>query len=180
MTLLRSVGEQFPSIAWSRATVLVALVLTTAFFLTLWQRRKPRLPDVPILQISNLPGQAGIAEDIATFIRNGKDVLQIGYDRYSKHGQNYLLRSVCPSFESLLDETRSSVFRTPWRLMFVVAPHFINEIAWVPDDKLDNHETHNELLQTRYTMHQSLEEDAYYLDVVGKQLTRNIGVCFPA
>ena len=62
--------------------------------------------------------------------------------------------------------------------MFVVAPRFINEIAWVPDDKLDNHTTHNELLQTRYTMHRSLEADPYYLDVVGKQLTRNIGACF--
>lgn len=100
MAFMRQVGEQLPSIAWSIATVLVALLLTAAFLLALWQRRKPRLPDVPILQISNLPGQAGAAGDIAAFIRNGKDVLQIGYDRYSKHGQNYLLRSVCPSFET--------------------------------------------------------------------------------
>ena len=101
MALMRHIGEQLPSIASSRATVLFALLLTVALFLALRQHRKPRLPDVPILQISNLPGQAGAAEDIAAFIRNGKDVLQIGYDRYSKHGQNYLLRSVYPNSKTI-------------------------------------------------------------------------------
>lgn len=63
--------------------------------------------------------------------------------------------------------------------MLVLAPRFIQEMVWMPDDKMDNQPTHNEILQTRYTMHPTLEEDQYYLEIVQKQLTRNLGAFSP-
>nr|POE75186.1 cytochrome p450 monooxygenase [Quercus suber]POE94733.1 cytochrome p450 monooxygenase [Quercus suber] len=132
-----------------------ALVLILGLAATWWPR-EPRLPNVPVLRLSALGGKAGMTEDIAAFVRNGKDVMQIGYDKYSRHGRNFLMQ-------------------TPWRLMLVVAPKFIPEIVWAPDDKLDNQPSHDEILQTRYTMRSSLMLDQYYLEVVQKQLTRNLG-----
>ncbi|EMF14035.1 cytochrome P450 [Sphaerulina musiva SO2202] len=138
---------------------LILILVLGAIVVNRWQR-KPKLPKVPILKLSPLPGKAGVAEDVAAFVRNGRDVMQAGYDQYSKHGQNYLLR-------------------TPWGFMLVLAPRFIQEMVWMPDDKLDNQPTHNEILQTRYTMHPTLEEDQYYLEIVQKQLTRNLGPGLP-
>lgn len=70
---------------------LILILVLGVIVVNRWQR-KPKLPKVPILKLSPLPGKAGAAEDVAAFVRNGRDVMQAGYDQYSKHGQNYLLR----------------------------------------------------------------------------------------
>lgn len=80
-----------PRMRSTGSLALILILVLGAIVVNRWQR-KPKLPKVPILKLSPLPGKAGVAEDVAAFVRNGRDVMQAGYDQYSKHGQNYLLR----------------------------------------------------------------------------------------
>lgn len=77
----------------SSANVTYLFAATAILGLFVWYLNRQKLPDVPILSISTLPGAAGAAADVASFVADGSKVMQIGYERYSKKGQSYLLRS---------------------------------------------------------------------------------------
>ncbi|KAH3940618.1 hypothetical protein HBH98_219170 [Parastagonospora nodorum] len=122
--------------------------------------RIPRLPKAPRLQISTLPGAAGAAADIAAFVADGSKVMQIGYDRFSRKGQSFLMR-------------------TPSHTVFVAAPHFIDEIRAANDSELNPLPANNVIMQLRHTLHAHLEVDQYHFSVVQKQLTQNLGPGLP-
>lgn len=50
-----------------------------------------RFPNAPWLRVSKKPGILGTWEDRAAFDKNSIDFLRIGWERYSKHGINYML-----------------------------------------------------------------------------------------
>ncbi|EOD53101.1 putative cytochrome p450 protein [Neofusicoccum parvum UCRNP2] len=83
-----------------------------------------------------------------------------GYNRFSKNGQNYLMRA-------------------PEGLVFVAAPRFIEEIRSASDDALSAMAINNSTLQVKYTLHPALLEDWYEFDVVRKQLTQTLGASLP-
>ncbi|OAG35209.1 hypothetical protein AYO21_10607 [Fonsecaea monophora] len=136
-------------LAYAIIAVLV-VVLTRAYF------SQTKLPDVPMLKISKLPGAAGAAEDLARYIKNGAEVMQVGWERYSKKGQHYLMR-------------------TPGFTMLVVAPRLTEEIRSAADDTLSAVKANSEFMQFRYTLHKFMETDQYHNVVVQRQLTQNLG-----
>jgi hypothetical protein len=120
-------------------------------------RRRPRIPtNVCILKISTLSGKDGETADIEAYQQNGSEVMQQGYELYSRKGQNFLMR-------------------TSQGLVFVAAPRFIEEIRTAPDSELSGMTINNGTLQVKYTLHYNLHYDWYEFDVVGKQLTQNLG-----
>lgn len=139
------------------AVVSIVLALSVAYYML----SSPRLPDAPILKISSLPGQAGAAADIAAFVRNGRDVMQAGYERYSKHGKSFLMR-------------------TPSHTVFVAAPQFIDEIRSANDRDMSPLPANNVIMQLRYTLNAHLEVDQYHFGIVQRQLTQNLGPGLPA
>lgn len=144
-------------------------------------RRRPRVPpNLPILKISTLSGNLGVAADIKAYMQNGSEVMQHGYNQvrcssnfciegnkrwqpsnwcrqYSRKGQNYLMR-------------------TSQGLVFVAAPNFIEEIRTAPSNILSNMIINNRTLQVKYTLHHILEHDWYEFEVVQKQLTQCLGI----
>lgn len=69
--------------------------------------------------------------------------------------------------------------RTSKGLVFVAAPHFIEEIRTAPSVILSNMIINNKTLQVKYTLHHILEHDWYEFGVVQKQLTQTLGVYKP-
>ena len=59
------------------------LIIVLSLFTAVISNRKvpQKYPKVPWLKISNLPGAAGEAEDVAAYVRNGSKVLAIGYEK---------------------------------------------------------------------------------------------------
>ncbi|OAG44392.1 hypothetical protein AYO21_01388 [Fonsecaea monophora] len=125
------------------------------------RRSAQRVPDAPWLRISNLPGKAGELEDARLYVKNGHEVICLGYEKYTKKGQNWLMR-------------------TPEGFQFVYHPRYIEEVRSAKDTELWNLPANNELVQTRYTMHKNLEYDQYHFNVVSKQLTQSLGPGLPA
>jgi hypothetical protein len=80
---------------------------------------RTRYPDVPTLRVSSRPGSLGVLDDIAMYVNDHLQLLQIGYDRYSRHGQNYLVN-------------------TPLQKELVLAPRFLNDITKAPDSCVSN------------------------------------------
>ncbi|KAJ0418875.1 cytochrome P450 [Aspergillus carlsbadensis] len=141
----------------SAVLVLLTLVLVGYLFLG----RKTRLPNVPTLKISSRPGGLGAADDAATYMSNMMRVLQAGYNKYSRHGQNYLLR-------------------TPSGLELVVAPKFLEEIRRAPESHVSNLAANNEIMQVGHTLHPRLMWDQYHFDApIRKSLTQSLGPKLP-
>lgn len=53
--------------------VLAAILIKLVLF-------RQRLPNVPYLRLSTLPGAAGIAADIAAYVKDGAGVMQTGWE----------------------------------------------------------------------------------------------------
>ncbi|KAI9729787.1 MAG: hypothetical protein M1818_008401 [Claussenomyces sp. TS43310] len=120
-------------------------------------RRRPRVPsNLPILNISTLSSNRGDTADIEAYEKNGSQVMQHGYNEYSRKGRNYLMK------------TREG-------LVFVAAPRFIEEIRTARDDVLSAMIINNGTLQVKYTLHRILHDDWYEFNVIGKQLTQHLG-----
>ncbi|KAL6236542.1 hypothetical protein BDW75DRAFT_239197 [Aspergillus navahoensis] len=92
------------------------------------------------------------------YVKNGHEVLRIGYERYTKKGMNFMMR-------------------TPGGVQFVALPEHIEEIRAAKDTELHNLPANNDLMQTDYTMHPVLSWDQYHFNVVQRQLTHNLGEC---
>ncbi|KAF9886957.1 hypothetical protein FE257_010698 [Aspergillus nanangensis] len=142
------------------AWVLILFVSVLGLRSYLTSGKKKEFPNVPWLKMSDLPGRAGELEDENSYVRNGHKVLQVGYDRYTKNGQNWMMR-------------------TPGGGQFVALPEHIEELRAAKDTDLHNLPANNDLMQTDYTMHAILATDQYHFSVVQKQLTHNLGPGLP-
>ncbi|KAE8385496.1 cytochrome P450 [Aspergillus alliaceus] len=145
----------------TQSAVVPALGLVVLYvFLTLWNS-KPRVPpNIPILRVSSLPGKRGEQEDLEAFQRNASEVIQHGYELYSKKGKHFLLR-------------------TPKGFYFIVAPQFIEEIRKAPETLLSAMDSNNQILQVKYTLHPTLDHDWYEFRVIHTDITRNLGPALP-
>jgi hypothetical protein len=85
---------------------------------------RTRYPNVPVLKVSQKPGIFGRFEDIQSFVLDNMKLCNVGWERYSKHGKNYLMN-------------------TPTGKYLVVAPRFTDEVIRAPDDILNAEETQN-------------------------------------
>ncbi|OJJ34582.1 hypothetical protein ASPWEDRAFT_29710 [Aspergillus wentii DTO 134E9] len=138
--------------------VLFALAL---FVLVAVLNRPRKFPvNLPILSPSGESGPSGARKDIQAFVRNGFQVVQQGYDQYSKKGQNFFMR-------------------TPDGLVFVAAPRFIEELRQAPDDKLSAMAASNDVLQVQYTLHPELAHTWYEFDTIRTDLTRSLAPTLP-
>ncbi|KIX06715.1 uncharacterized protein Z518_04691 [Rhinocladiella mackenziei CBS 650.93] len=144
-------------------TYTFAIIIPSVIYIVLkvFRRSKKRFPNAPWLHLSDLPGKAGIEEDARRFVQNGHKVICAGYQKYTKNGQNWLMR-------------------TPEGGQFVVHPRFIEEIRSAKEVDLHNLPANNDLMQTRHTMHPDLEWDQYHFNVVSKQLTHSLGPGLPS
>lgn len=75
---------------------------------------RKKYPDAPWLKVSSRPGSLGRLEDSATFLRDSMAILRVGWERYSKHGINYMLD-------------------TPEGPRYIVAPKYLDELVRAPD-----------------------------------------------
>lgn len=75
---------------------------------------RKRYPDAPWLRVSSKAGSRGRLEDHATFLRDSMAILRVGWERYSKHGTNYMLD-------------------TPEGPRYIVAPEYLDEVVRAPD-----------------------------------------------
>jgi hypothetical protein len=96
------------------------LAFIIAFFglvagLTLTKRQ--RYPDGPWLRVSTKPGKLGQLDDHATFLRDSMAILRVGWERYSKHGVNYMLD-------------------TPEGPRYIVAQKYFDELVRAPDSHI--------------------------------------------
>jgi hypothetical protein len=67
--------------------VILFSVIFIAFFTIRAFAVRQRLPKVPYLTISSLPGAAGAAADIRSFVTNGSTVMQAGYDKVRQNAE---------------------------------------------------------------------------------------------
>ena len=93
---------------------LVATALIAGLTLQIWFSM-PRYPNVPTLRLSKKPWIFGEWEDAQASVHNAMEQCAIGWERYSKHGVNYLLN-------------------TPIRKVLVVAPRYFKEFNSAPED----------------------------------------------
>ncbi|KAF5556061.1 cytochrome p450 [Fusarium napiforme] len=122
--------------------------------------QRKNYPNVPWLTLSNLDASAGTVDDATAFVQNGHKVIVSGYEKYTKKGLSFMMR-------------------TPQGGQFVYHPKYIEEVRSASESDLYNLPANNDLMQTRHTMHKNLEWDQYHFEVVGKQLTQNLGPGLP-
>lgn len=79
------------SLKGDSAAPALALVLALVGLAALWFLSQKRHPDAPWLRVSKKPGFLGQWEDRATFFDNPMAILNVGWERYSKRGINYML-----------------------------------------------------------------------------------------
>jgi hypothetical protein len=76
--------------------------------------RRQRFPDAPWLRVSKKPGSLGRLEDHAVFLQDSSKILDVGWEKYSKHGINYMLD-------------------TPEGPRYIVAQKYFDELVRAPD-----------------------------------------------
>ena len=87
---------------------------------------RQRYPDAPILRVSTKPGPLGALEDTAASVTDMMKLLEVGWQRYSKHGVNYLLN-------------------VPKEKLYIVAPKYFEEIRRAPDSHVSNLAANNDV-----------------------------------
>jgi hypothetical protein len=140
-----------PAIIWAFVPLL-AFGIKWLFF----SKQKQQFPDVEWLRLSDLPGSSGEEADAKAYVKNGHEVIRAGYQKFTKLGKNFMMR-------------------TPEGGQLVVLPQHIEEIRSAKEVDLHNLPANNELMQLRHTMHPLLEVDQYHFQVVQKQLTQSLG-----
>jgi hypothetical protein len=104
---------------WHIAGLLVVMFVAVHFIL----KRIPP-PDLPVLRISRRWGLLGTFEDLQTFVDDNMRLCDVGWERYSKHGLNYVMNS-------------------PQGRYVVLAPRFTDELIRTPDTILNAEATQN-------------------------------------
>ena len=136
---------------------------------------RQKMPDVPYLTMSTLPGAVGAAADIQAFVANGSKVMQAGYERVrnTPHdpSEGFTESALC----QFSKKGQSFLMRTPLFVQFVAAPHLIEEIRSAPDELLNPIAANNEIMQLRHTLHPEFERDQYQLEVARKPLMQSLG-----
>jgi len=93
--------------------VTISLALLALIVWGLFQGRR-RYPDAPWLRVSTKPGLLGRLSDRETYMKDQMAILNVGWERYSKHGLNYMLD-------------------TPEGPRYVVAQKYFEELVRAPD-----------------------------------------------
>ncbi|KAF5228138.1 hypothetical protein FANTH_14585 [Fusarium anthophilum] len=138
---------------YSKALSVLILSLVAWFVF----RPKQRYPDAPWLRVSTKPGRLGLLEDQATFQTNPMAILSVGWERYSKHGINYMLDT--------MEGKR-----------YIVAPKYLDEIVRAPDTHVSALTASNDLMQIRHTLHPLAAVDQFHFDLpIRKSLTQALG-----
>ena len=99
---------------WPVLLVMIGLLGLAAGFAS---SQRKRYPEAPWLRVSTKPGSLGQLEDHATFLRDSMAILRVGWERYSKHGINYMLD-------------------TPEGPRFIVAQKYFDELVRAPDSHI--------------------------------------------
>ncbi|KAJ5638390.1 hypothetical protein N7490_008269 [Penicillium lividum] len=137
-----------------------ALAVTLTFigivgWVTLANRK--RYPDAPWLRVSKKPGRLGLLEDQSTFLRDSTAILNVGWERYSKHGLNYLLD-------------------TPEGVRYIVAQKYFDELVRAPDSHISALLASNTFMQVESTLHKIVAIDQFHFDLpIKKSLTQALG-----
>ncbi|KAJ3548541.1 hypothetical protein NM208_g955 [Fusarium decemcellulare] len=146
-----SLNFELAIFAWLSCSV-IALYL---FF------NRQRYPDAPVLRVSTKPGPLGALDDTATSVTDMMKLLEVGWQRYSKKGINYLLN-------------------VPKEKLYIVAPKYFEEIRRAPDSHVSNLAANNELMQLGHTLHRRLMWDQYHFELpIRKSLTQSLGPKLP-
>lgn len=106
---------------------LIALVGVSCLAMALYLFfNRQRYPDAPVLRVSTKSGPLGTLEDTATSVTDMMKLLDVGWQRYSKHGVNYLLN-------------------VPKEKLYIVAPKYFEEVRRAPDSHVSNLAANNEV-----------------------------------
>ncbi|KIX08863.1 uncharacterized protein Z518_03520 [Rhinocladiella mackenziei CBS 650.93] len=131
--------------------------LLGVFAFTYWWLFTPRYPKAPTLRVSKKPWIFGELEDAKLYVTNSIDLLQIGWEQYSKHGTNYLLN-------------------TPKGKIYIVAPRYMDEVRRAPETHVDNTIANSQLTQVAWTLHRRLAWDQFHFHTpISKSLTESLG-----
>ncbi|KIX09043.1 uncharacterized protein Z518_00121 [Rhinocladiella mackenziei CBS 650.93] len=150
----------FGNLTNSQQVAIISLSIL-ALALTFWYMYTPRYPDVPTLRVSKKPWIIGTIEDKIMFITNSKELLQIGWERYSSKGINYLIN-------------------LPLRKHLIMAPQFSEEIRTAPAEFVDNTIANSEITQVAWTIHSRLAWDQFHFKTpIRKTLTESLGPKLP-
>lgn len=108
------------SMPWVLATLLLMVSIT------FWSFNRKKLPkNIPILRISTKPGSLGSLEDKALYLWDITTAVNLGYQKYSRHGKHYLLN-------------------TPTGMELVIAPEFLEELRNAPESHVSNLAANND------------------------------------
>lgn len=133
-------------------TVLALSGFLVAYVISSAQANRRTSVDVPLVGRSGLLG-------IIDFLKNGRQILQKGYDQY-----------------------KSRVFkvRTMGKyVVYVSGRPLVEELRKAPEDVLSFNAAVAEALQTEHTLGSTIVSNHYHVSIIRSQLTRNLGVLFP-
>lgn len=71
--------------------VIIAVVFFVVALGSWFSLNRTRYPDAPWLRVSKRPSLLGTLEDRTTLLSDPMAILSVGWERYSKHGLNYML-----------------------------------------------------------------------------------------
>lgn len=103
---------------------ILAIVFSSIFAYLCFQGEK--YPDAPTLRVSTKPGTMGALEDKMMYMTDIMKLLDVGWERYSKKGINYLLPA-------------------PSRKFYIVAHKYLEEVRRAPETHVSNLASNNEV-----------------------------------
>ncbi|KFY43370.1 hypothetical protein V494_02019 [Pseudogymnoascus sp. VKM F-4513 (FW-928)] len=128
--------------------LLVVIALVTALI-----RYIPRKANLP--RYGTHSGLLGSWYDSLDYLKDSAKVLSAGYEKFSRHGLFYQIR-------------------TPVRWFIVAPPKFIEEIRTAPSTHLCAREAATDILQAGYTISPVVEADKFHFHTIKSHLTPNL------
>ncbi|OKP10855.1 Ent-kaurene oxidase [Penicillium subrubescens] len=132
------------------ALLLGAVIFGVLLYKFALSRRRANLP-----VYGTHTGWQGSWKDSMDYVRDSPGVLKAGYEKFSKHGLFYQLR-------------------TPVRWVIVVPPKFVDEIRTAPPTHLSAREAANDVQQARNTVSPIVEENKFHFHIIKTHLTPSL------
>ncbi|KAI1793056.1 cytochrome P450 [Ganoderma leucocontextum] len=138
-----------------QALVVAGLAILATVYIVRWKTHPLR--SIPTVGGPSAPGLSILTA--LNFMRNGKEVLQEGYQKY--HGSVFKV--------ALLQH---------W-MVVVSGPKMVDELRRRPDDELSFTEGTEEIMPLKYLVEPEVSESPYHLDVIKEKLSRALPAILP-